>query len=946
MLDYDIKDLGYDDHLDRSNLVDLDLMSNYSSDFDDSSQSLSFSGGIADLTDGIVAAQTIQSGGITSSISQASGVLFSGKTSFSDTTNGYRMGIDESDKEFKFIMGTSGSQIDWNVTTADTLTVSGAFAAGSLDIGGADATSFHVDTNGNMWLGAALYANGVFRVSNAGVAVITSATIGGWTVDSTKLSSASAFIDSSIPSIGLGTVTDYLTGTGFWVGLNGGAYKQHLGNPASDHMKWDGTNLTVTGTIIATTATIASTTTDTFTINSDLTDSNVDLVFGRTTGGNATVRWAGTNLSMDKTLTPITSDGAALGTGLLMWSDLYLASGSVVNWNNGDITLTHAANTLTFAGATSGYIFNDGSIGSSGNLTIAPTGDIIFDPTGNDILPNTGYDLNIGSLSKKYLTLHAAELWVETLVAQNTIATIGGRILVGPTTTLTRDLTAVATTIYVKHNEMASGDRAYMEANGSVEFFAITSAATLEAEGDYSYTVTRNLDGTGANAWSAGDAMFNTGTTGDGFIDIYSVAGVKAGTEVGPTIVGNVRNSATYNDWTSHWAIGNLNGLYGYGVTTYGVALGEYAASRTHVTLDSTNGLRFFNGTATVIGQWDTTGNITVGQVAASQSNVYITAGALNLRNNTTNKITLAADGTAFFSGAVTIGDGTATSGTLTLNHFNTGGDTYIAGGTINAAAWTANPGFILGIDDSDSDKVKFYLGDTTSHLDYNVTTANTMTLVGALTATSGSIAAFTLATTTISATNLVLTSGAANTANISVGTGSNLAGMNSGNSGTDIAIWAGDTFANRATADFRVNLQGDVVATSIIAPVTFVATDTLLKSADTERNTSTDTDYVLKKEISITNGGGTFRIKFDIHGTGAPAPRGAYAKIYRNGVAVGTERVDSTGVYQTFSEDISGWKTGDLIQLYLKTYQNGDNAFCRNFRIYGDVYYFTVNTD
>ena len=49
-------------------------------------------------------------------------------------------------------------------------------------------------------------------------------------------------------------------------------------------------------------------------------------------------------------LSPVTSDGVALGTGSLMWSDLFLASGSVINFNNGDVTITHAANTLTIAG--------------------------------------------------------------------------------------------------------------------------------------------------------------------------------------------------------------------------------------------------------------------------------------------------------------------------------------------------------------------------------------------------------------------------------------------------------------------------------------------------------------------------------------------------------------------------------------------------------------------
>jgi len=49
-------------------------------------------------------------------------------------------------------------------------------------------------------------------------------------------------------------------------------------------------------------------------------------------------------------LSPVTSDGVALGTGSLMWSDLFLASASVINFNNGDVTLTHASNTVTLAG--------------------------------------------------------------------------------------------------------------------------------------------------------------------------------------------------------------------------------------------------------------------------------------------------------------------------------------------------------------------------------------------------------------------------------------------------------------------------------------------------------------------------------------------------------------------------------------------------------------------
>jgi hypothetical protein len=62
------------------------------------------------------------------------------------------------------------------------------------------------------------------------------------------------------------------------------------------------------------------------------------------------------------TATPQSSDGAALGTASLMWADLFLASGGVINFNNGDVILTHSADTLTMAGGNL-------SLGTTASLT-------------------------------------------------------------------------------------------------------------------------------------------------------------------------------------------------------------------------------------------------------------------------------------------------------------------------------------------------------------------------------------------------------------------------------------------------------------------------------------------------------------------------------------------------------------------------------------------------
>jgi len=58
-------------------------------------------------------------------------------------------------------------------------------------------------------------------------------------------------------------------------------------------------------------------------------------------------------------LSPHTSNGIALGTGSKMWSDLFLASGAVMNFNNGNVTITHTNGTGLTINSTNKLMFGD-----------------------------------------------------------------------------------------------------------------------------------------------------------------------------------------------------------------------------------------------------------------------------------------------------------------------------------------------------------------------------------------------------------------------------------------------------------------------------------------------------------------------------------------------------------------------------------------------------------
>lgn len=104
-------------------------------------------------------------------------------------------------------------------------------------------------------------------------------------------------------------------------------YKVGDGTSAWNALGYGATNLT-------------GTTANTFEVNSDGTDTNVDLILGRTTGGDAIIRWNGTVVSIDKGV----SVTGGFGCNAAAPQTAYASGGELAAYSAGNNGLDSGAN--------------------------------------------------------------------------------------------------------------------------------------------------------------------------------------------------------------------------------------------------------------------------------------------------------------------------------------------------------------------------------------------------------------------------------------------------------------------------------------------------------------------------------------------------------------------------------------------------------------------------
>lgn len=163
-------------------------------------------------------------------------------------------------------------------------------------------------------------------------------------------------------------------------------------------------------------------------------------------------------------IVPDANDGAALGVSGTAWADLFLASGAIVNWAAGDVTLTHSAGTLTLSsGITTGN-----SILSGSNVQVGQTASLLWEGRSRVGSPSDG---TIRFTDNGQTTFSSLEY------GPSASATSVKRLLKKVTGLADNTATDVLTVTIPNANHAAGVKLSFLSSNGSTDAFESSRVA-------------------------------------------------------------------------------------------------------------------------------------------------------------------------------------------------------------------------------------------------------------------------------------------------------------------------------------------------------------------------------------------------------------------------------------------------------------------------------------
>ncbi len=551
----------------------------------------------------------------------------------------------------------------------------------------------------------------------------------------------------------------------------------------------------------------------------------------------------GTTITATTAFAPDASDGAALGTSALEFSDLFLADGAVINLGaDQDVTLTHVADTGVLLNSTNRIQFNDSSqyIGASSaaDLDIAATTDVNINATTLDV--NAALDVSGAT-------------------------TLNGAVTLGNATG--DDITNTGRWV---------GD--FVPKSDSAIDLGTSALQVAEAHIDAGYI----------------DAITATGTSTLTTVDING--GNIDGTSIGATVSASARLAATttttltnYSEVGSSHLTGSFTGSFvGDGSNLTGVSqdidsLNAYGAATIHQTQDkfliSDNGteksITFSNMQDSIFA--DITGDIAIagGGAATIQAGSVensmladdavdsdeLAAGAVDAAHMSANSI----DSDSYVDASIDtahIGNQQITNALMADDAI--GADELAANAVVNASvasgaaidldklSWTTE-GITL-TDFAQDDKVFLY--DTSGTAIAGITTSNFEDAIFGNVSSEASIAgggALTLAATNTSLTTLanLTTAGALDAGSITT----NFGAINNGASGITTS---GTVAAGTLTVSANATIEGDLTVngtTTTLATTNLAVQDAFIFTATGSAASNVDGGLIVQEGASVDSG-------------------------------------------------------------------------------------------
>jgi hypothetical protein len=264
----------------------------------------------------------------------------------------------------------------------------------------------------------------------------------------------------------------------------------------------------------------------------------------------------------------------------------------------------------------------------------------------------------------------------------------------------------------------------FIVGTGVAQSYATITARTNNTS-TTTYTATLS-SGSVSTTYRAGNSIVDMGVANTGFITLSTDGSVGAT----PNMTLAIHGGSPWSSITTVARLGNLNGSYGYANNTYGLGIGQYGTAGQSWILAATDA----GGVAGVSG--------------------------IRLGNNTTTFIHLKNDGSGYLANTAISWD---TSGNLTV-----AGNASIAGWTINSTYLAKDTGTNATSAGMSPTDYPFFAGSTYANratATFRVSTAGILNATGAvisgnITATSGTIAGWTLNSTYINSGTTYIASG------------------------------------------------------------------------------------------------------------------------------------------------------------------------------------------